>query len=85
MQQEWLCETCLADGRVSVPAHADVYSVVNAIERSHAKQSPKCGTPIRGLRVRNVDAMTKAEWRNLRAILRNDAAAKLSGKGATNG
>lgn len=72
MKQQWFCESCLEDGSVSITLNADIWSVVNKIEDHHRKKSPSCPIGVCGLRVRNREVMSLAEWRKMRAALRNE-------------
>lgn len=47
MRLEYWCEKCGVESRVDIEDHADVWSVVQAIEADHRKRSPECKTNIR--------------------------------------
>jgi len=76
MKQDWFCEQCLADGTVSQPLHVDVWTMVNALEAAHHRESPNCPTTVTRLRVRNSELMSKAEWRKMRSDARNKQAVR---------
>ena len=60
-QQVWFCEACRTVGCTELEAHTDVYSALNAIERSHRHTSSTCRVPVTRLRVMNTAIITSKE------------------------
>lgn len=75
MTQEYICSACCYAGAIVIRDHADVYTVLNALEDDHKAHSPDCAASRLGMRVRNPEMCTPEEWERVKTGVREGHAA----------